>query len=167
MANENLKQVLGEIGLELRTYLKERIQADGGVATGEMLNSIDYEVSETADEITLYLISTEYFKWWDQGTLDHWPPRDAIKKWIEAKPVVPEERNGKLPTVDQLAFLISRKIAGKSPNGLPGGTPSHEALKAVADSLIELYQEKLANAIMQDAIDDALGGENVVIDIKI
>ena len=44
------------------------------------------------------------------------PPLDVIKQWIQIKPVIPNIRNGKLPTLDQLTFLISRSIAR---NGIP------------------------------------------------
>jgi hypothetical protein len=153
--NENLIKVLNEFGQELKQLLKENIEAEGGVATGDMLNSIDYEVDEETGEIVLYLLSTEYFKWWDQGTTAHWPPKEPILKWIENKPIVPEERidskgNHYLPTVDQLAFLIRRKIAGESPTGKPGGTPSHGRLKAVADLLSDTYAERIGAAIIQD-----------------
>ena len=49
--NENLIRVLNEFGQELKQLLKENIEAEGGVATGDMLNSIDYEVDEETGEI--------------------------------------------------------------------------------------------------------------------
>lgn len=164
--NENLIRVLTEFGEELKQLLKENIQAEGGIATGEMLNSIDYEVNQETGELVLYLLSTDYFKWWDQGTTSHWVPKEPILKWIEAKPITPyPDANGKLPTVEQLSFLIRRKIAGESPTGKPGGTPSHGRLKAVADLLADTYAEKIGAAIIQDFIE----AEDfpIVFDIKI
>lgn len=153
--NENLIRVLKEMGEEMKTLLKENIVAENGVATGEMLDSIDSEVDEETGQIVLYLLSTDYFKWWDQGTTEHWPPKEPILKWIENKPIIPEDRidskgNHYLPSVEQLSFLIRRKIAGKSPSGKPGGTPAHGRLKAVADLLADTYAEKIGAAIIQD-----------------
>lgn len=167
--NENLKQVLMDMGQEMKSLLIENIQAENGKATGEMLNSIDYEVDELTGEIVLYLLSTDYFKYWDQGTAPHWVPKAAIAKWIEAKPIIPEPRLGSdgkeyLPTVEQLNYLIRRKIAGESPTGKPGGTPSHGRLKAVADLLAETYATRISEAIIKDLIEDEFPIE---IDIKI
>ena len=155
MENKNLIEVLDRIGRELKDFLKVRIENEQALASGEMYDTIDYEVAQTPDGVTLYLISTEYFKWWDQGTLPHWVPIQPLKDWVEAK-----VRRGYLPDIPGLPYAVRWKIHEE-------GTPSHEALKAIADTLIEQHQEELANAIMQDAIDDALGGENLTIDIKI
>lgn len=171
--NENLTKVLKEMGEELKTLLKENIVAENGVATGEMLNSIDAEVDEEVGQITLYLLSTDYFKWWDQGTTEHWAPKYnkegklLLADWIEARGLETAESTGdkSLPTVEQLNFLIRRKIAGLSPTGKPGGTPSHGRLKAVADLLADTYAEKIGAAMIQDFLE----AEDfpIVFDIKI
>jgi hypothetical protein len=41
---------------------------------------------------------------------------DAIKQWIQVKPIIPDARTGKIPTIDELTFLVSRSIAR---NGIP------------------------------------------------
>ena len=172
--NENLKRVLEEMGAELKNLLKENIVAENGVATGEMLASIDTDVQQEADALVLYLLSTDYFKWWDQGTTAHWPPKYnkegdklLLADWIEKKGLETAESTGdkSLPTVEQLNFLIRRKIAGLSPTGKPGGTPSHGRLKAVADLLADTYAEKIGAAIIQDFLE----AEDfpIVFDIKI
>ncbi len=171
--NENLTRVLNELGAELKQLLKENIVAEDGVATGDMLASIDYEVDELSDAIVLNLISTDYFKWWDQGTTEHWPPKYnregklLLADWIEARGLETAESTGNrsLPTVEQLNFLIRRKIAGLSPTGKPGGTPSHGRLKAVADLLCDTYGEKIGAAIIQDFMEAE--DLNIQIDIKI
>lgn len=58
------------------------------------------------------------WKFIEDDTRPHWPPPDAIKKWIEEKPVngrpLPD---GRIPTEDQLAYLIGRKIAEEGTKG--------------------------------------------------
>ena len=157
--NENLIRVLTDMGAEIKSLLKENIQAENGVATGAMLASIDTEVQEESDAIVLYLLSTDYFKWWDQGTTSHWPPKyvpgtetPLLEEWIKARGLETRESTGDrhLPTIEQLNFLIRRKIAGESPSGKPGGTPSHGRLQAVADLIVDTYSAKIGEAIVQD-----------------
>lgn len=171
--NENLIRVLEDMGREVSQLLKENIQAENGVATGEMLASIDTEVAQDVGEITLYLISTDYFKYWDQGTLEHWPPkfnkegRLLLADWIEARHIPTRENTDdrSLPTVEQLNYLIRRKIAGESPTGKPGGTPSHGRLKEVADLIASTYAERIGAAMIQDFLEAEAGA--LVFDIKL
>ena len=54
----------------------------------------------------------EYAAYLNDGTKPHWPPVDKIREWIKVKPVLPRPgRNGKLPSTEQLAYLIGRKIS--------------------------------------------------------
>ena len=38
------------------------------------------------------------------------PPIESVLKWIRIKRIIPRPLNGELPTQEQLAFLIARKI---------------------------------------------------------
>ncbi len=78
----------------------------------------------------------------------HWIPTDALIKWIEVKPIIPRpNKNGNIPTVKQLAFLINRAIndpdrVGDNPKR-PGIAPEPvmqsavEAVNARFDPLIK------------------------------
>ena len=67
-----------------------------------------------------------------------------IKKWILVKPVKPyPTANGKLPTVDQLTFLISRKIRLNGTKGTKFFTNTKEQIN-------ELYKDKIKSAIKKD-----------------
>ena len=50
------------------------------------------------------------------GTDEHWPPSSALERWVRLKLKVPRNK------VKSVAFLIARRIAGKSPSGAKGGT---------------------------------------------
>lgn len=70
------------------------------------------------------------------------PPMDAIRNWIKVKPIVPDPINGKIPTTNQLAFLISRKIGME-------GTPAQRPLeKALYSDSMELLISQLKNEIV-------------------
>ena len=60
----------------------------------------------------------DYWKWAEYGRKPgKFPPIEKIKEWIKVKPILPRPTDGKLPTENQLAFLIARKIATKGTKG--------------------------------------------------
>lgn len=97
---------------EFKEAYKQHIEASGTNASGNLANSMTWEVEEGVNKYTITLTLPEYAKYVEDGTKPHFPPIDAIKKWIRIKPVLPTPLpNGKLPTENQLAYLISRKIS--------------------------------------------------------
>ena len=91
----------------------------------------------------------DYWKYVENGRkAGKWPPISAIAKWIEIKPVLPRPMdNGKLPTTQQLAFLISRKI------GLEGIAPRPLLQKSV-DNVWDVFEEYIAEAFAKDLEND-------------
>lgn len=72
------------------------------------------------------------------------PPINAIKQWVEVKPVIPRPMsNGKLPTVNQLVYLIARKI------GLEGTIGKH-LLQTSVDNVWGVFEEFIAEAFAKD-----------------
>ncbi len=74
------------------------------------------------------------------------PPPDAIRRWIEVKPVEPSPINGRTPTVDQLTFLISRKIANE-------GTPPQPFFQPAVDEALRTFSGAIDKAIEDDVAD--------------
>jgi hypothetical protein len=87
----------------------------------------------------------EYWKFVEGGRKPGtFPPVDAIRKWIEVKPIVPRpDKNGRLPTIEQLSFLIGRKIATQ-------GIPATPALKLSLDSVYQQMVTAVGEALAQD-----------------
>ena len=142
---ENVRNVLNDMGREFQFQVREKIVAENAVATGDLLNSIGFEIEEDADGLfTLYLTHADYFHYVNENTVPHWPPREPILRWVEDKPLQPyPDANGKLPTVDQLTFLVSRKIAEE-------GTQGHYFFESVLNDLLEVYYPKIVDAIYAD-----------------
>ena len=139
-----IEQVLRKYGDDFVEELRRNIIEKGGVASGDLINNLSTSVDQVeADTYTLYLHSPDYLKWWDQGTMPHWMPVQPLKDWVQNKGIVPEERNGKLPTVDQLPYMIQHGIAEK-------GTPSHDVVNAVANLIFDRYEEELQEAMLDD-----------------
>ena len=58
------------------------------------------------------------WKFIEDGTAPHWPPPQAIEDWVKLKPVEKYPLpSGKIPTDEQVAFLIGRKIAREGTEG--------------------------------------------------
>ena len=72
------------------------------------------------------------------------PPPDEILKWIQVKRIVPSSHSGKIPTTNQLVYLISRKIALK---GTQGKHLLQQTIDATYDTLVDRLVEVIADNI--------------------
>lgn len=146
---ENLQRVLGEFAVELRNRYQDNLIRDEKIATGNLLNSIDYKVQYDDRAIWVELHLEDYYKWVENGREPgKFPPPEAILEWIRIKPVIPDDRDGRLPTEQQLAFLIGRKIAEE---GIEPGNQLHNAM----DDIYPQFEDRIDEAIAQD-INDAV-----------
>ena len=78
------------------------------------------------------------------------PPPDAILKWVQFKRLVPRPgRDGKVPSTNQLVYLISRKIATKGTEGkhLFEKTLDDQNLDNLANKLVELITAEFEKEI--------------------
>ena len=92
--------------------LKNKLKANDSYASGDLVNSVRGVVKQNGKYIVISIQLNEYWKFIENGTKPHWPPVDAIKKWVSVKKILPRPlKTGKLPTENQLAFLIARKIS--------------------------------------------------------
>lgn len=87
-----------------------------------------------------------YWKYLEKGTKPHFPPVEAIKKWITVKRLVPRPYNGKVPSVDQMAYVISRSISKK---GTPATYVLSDSLKE-ADDIISQICDELQNQLTNE-----------------
>ena len=93
--------------------LKNKLTANDSNASGDLSKSLNGIVKQNGKYIVVSIQLNEYWKYIEYGRkAGKYPPPDAIKKWISVKPVLPRPlKNGKLPTANQLAYLIGRKIS--------------------------------------------------------
>lgn len=141
---ENLRAVLMEYGVAVRNLYQDRLILHDRIATGDLLNSVEVHVDYNGQAYEVKLDLASYWRYVEMDTEPHWPPPSAILKWIRAKPVLPRPlKNGKLPTPEQLAFLIGRKIAVFGTKGQPDLTDSVEDMN-------KAYQERIAAALARD-----------------
>ena len=141
---ENLSTVLEEYIIEVRNLYQDKLISEDKIASGDLLNNVNYLIEKDDRQIEVSLRLEDYWKYVEYGrNPGKFPPVDKIKEWIDVKPILPDNRNGKLPTPDQLAFLIGRKIAEE---GI-------EATNALQDSVKEVnnrFEKRIEDAITQD-----------------
>lgn len=141
---EKTYEVLKDYAIELRNTLQDSYITDDRIATGDLLNSVEYIIEKDDRQIEVSLQLEEWWKYVEYDTKPHFPPPDAMLKYVKAKPVLPrQDRNGKLPTPNQLAYLIGRKISEV------GTTGTHNVRDTVR-LINERYEEKIGQAISED-----------------
>lgn len=152
MKFENLTRVLTEYAELIRDKYKEELQSLGINASKSLSNSVAavFTVNGTVYEASLSL--NDYYKYIEGGR----PPtkndgngelRRAILQWIKVKPVLPTPYNGKLPTQEQLAYLISRKIHML---GYEGKHPLKNVLEREEDNMLKNIEQAITEDINKE-----------------
>lgn len=143
---ENVFKTLDEYRREFEEVYKSNLEQNGHKASGNLISSISTR-TEVPDSgtIEVWLDCEEYYKYVDKGrSAGKWPPIDKILDWIRVKPVIPRpDENGKLPTEEQLAFLIARKIGNE-------GTVGTGDLQATVEAVNAKYMIMLQEALEKD-----------------
>ena len=112
----NVIQFLNDFGKELADKYQRNLVNDDAVDSGKLLNSIRYIFNKNNKSFEISMEMAEYWKYVENGRKSgKFPPISAIREWVKVKRVIPRPYNGKLPTENQLAFLIARSI---SKNGI-------------------------------------------------
>lgn len=153
----SLTKVLNEFADYFIQQARDNLQENGSIASGDLFNSFE-KIVEIEDDFYSVKISLEdYWKYVEEGTgpehkpdsrSTYWPNVDAIKNWITVK---------RLPTddIDTTAFLISRAIAGKSPNQAQlanpqGGIIAQPFFETAKQEAIEHFENAINMAIEED-----------------
>lgn len=155
---KHLQQTLEELGEAIKNRYKENLSDSDRKASYNLINSVKYHTVINGYELSIDLEMEDYWKYVEWDTKPHWPPIDKILEWVKIKPVLPTPMaNGKLPTERQLAFLISRAIAGESPNQAKlknpkGGTTGSHDLESTMEEIDQKWEEKIVDALDADVM---------------
>lgn len=127
--------------------LKNKLKANDSYASGDLVNSIRGLVKQNGKYVVISIQLEDYWKYIENGTKPHFPPVDAIKKWISVKPVLPRPlKSGKLPTDNQLAYLIGRKISKVGTKAKPFLKPTitdFDLINKVYNEVVNLLNKQL------------------------
>lgn len=157
----HLTEVLAQGAAYFLRTARGKLAADGSNASGALSQSMSTEVVIGEEQYCVKVNLADYWKFVDRGTRGRkngnpsrrLPPLSAIQKWIEVKPVRPRPAaNGKLPTTQQLAWMIARKIRDFGTTGTGFFSSAEEATEAQFRKAIE---EAIA-ADVRDAVTGSL-----------
>ena len=141
----HVQAVMEEMAIAIRNEYQDNLIRNDRIASGDLLNNIEYEITRGDFTYTIYVKMKDYWYFVENGRkAGKWPPIDNILNWIRVKPVLPRPNaEGKLPTPQQLAFLIARKIGEE-------GTEGTQDLRKATDTIWDNFEDRLYEAIDED-----------------
>lgn len=142
---DNTIEVLNSFGRLLVEDYKESLIYNSVNASDDLYKSVKYYFESDNRFLEVKLELESYYWYVENGRkAGKFPPIQAIKDWIKVKPVLPyTDKNGKLPTLNQLTYLIGRKI---KEDGIEG---KHLLQKSVDDIYREI-EKSLVEALSKD-----------------
>ena len=139
-----------DICTQICDIYRNKMDQAGYDKNGELYNFKEI-VEYKGNLFEVYFDLPPYFHFAENGRRPgKFPPLDAILKWVQFKRLVPRPgRDGKVPSTNQLVYLISRKIATKGTEGkhLFEKTLDDPNLDNLADKLVELITAEFEKEI--------------------
>jgi len=86
--DQSFKDELDELGQRLVARMKEYLRREGKQATGELIRSLEYEV--TRDNRLVFRATADHAIYVHEGTRGHWPPKGALRDWVQIVGFAPE-----------------------------------------------------------------------------
>lgn len=112
-----IQQPMIDMAVEVGEWMINWMLKNGRVATGRSINS--FEVTAIQNPQNVELTADDSVVWALQGrNAGEFPNVGAIKDWINDKNIRlrPDEKTGRMPTINQVAYLIGKKIADSGTN---------------------------------------------------
>ena len=102
---------------QIAAVYRDKMSNAGYDKNGELMR-FTWVTEYKGNLFNLSFVLPDYFPFAENGRKPgKFPPPDAILKWIQTKQLVPRTMNGKIPSTNQIVYLISRKIALKGTEG--------------------------------------------------
>lgn len=147
-----LTEVLNEFADAFIQNARNNLEANQSNASYNLYNSFEKVIEVGEDYFKVSISLADYWQHLENGRgPGKFPPVDKIKEWIEVKPVNPTPlSNGKTPSVEQLSFLIGRKIANEGTEGKPFFEPAKEqTIREFEDKINQAIEEDVSNFILE------------------
>ena len=139
-------QDINNICADLLERYKQKMKDENHIASGNLYNTAKYKCSFDGKWFEVSFILDSTWRYLENGTKPHFPPIEAIERWITVKHIIPTTNSGKIPSTKQLAFLIARGIS-------KNGTKPTKLLQQTvdgADDLINLIVDEIAKQLQEE-----------------
>lgn len=146
--NKFLWSALNNVGDELVKELTKQLITHDKVATRDLVNSLDYDIIEQAEKLSLVLKADYYLKYVDEGRKKgNPPPSKEIEKWVKVKGISFKNSKGVKYKPAQAAFVISRSIGKKGIKATNVINTSINNVLSNLDSLSEAYKQDILRSL--------------------
>ena len=136
---DNLLQAADAVGRAYIIELTNQLISADKKASGDLINSLDYEVIEVLGNILIRVKAESYLKNVDQGRKKgNFPPVGAIEKWVKTKRIQFKDKKGKFTTYKSTAFAVARGI---QKNGIKPTKVLDKAKKNILSTMKEILLE--------------------------
>lgn len=145
-----------DILADFKTAFRQAMIDSDHLVTGEMANSMKWETTIISNGYLITISLKDYAYWLENGRKPgKFPPVNKIKEWVRARRILPRPLpNGKLPTENQLAYLIGRKISKV------GTKPTHLIENTMSDfQLLNKLLNKLADELQKEIEKESFSAE--------
>ena len=141
----HLTETLNQFADTFIELARNNLDRNNTNASRELYDSLEKIIEIGEDYYSVKISLADYWTYVENGRgPGKFPPPPAIREWIEVKPVTPTPgMNGKTPSVEQLTFLISRKIANNGTSPQPFFGPAKE-------EAIRQFKDEIDQAISRD-----------------
>lgn len=143
--------LLSSFGNTLISRYREKIKE---YSSGKLYKTIDYTITAQNDSYLVIINLEDYWKYIEKGRRAgaKMPPVEAIENWIKVRKILPRPvalKSGKqrVPTVQQLAYVIARSISRK------GIAPRPFMRESIEDTLND-FSSKLTAAVREDVLEN-------------
>ncbi len=147
-----LTEVLNEFADAFIENARNNLDVNQSNASYNLYNSFEKVIEVGEDYFKVSVSLADYWQYLERGRgPGKFPPVDKIKEWIEVKPVnLTPLSNGKTPSVEQVSFLIGRKIANEGTEGQPFFEPAKEqTIREFEDKINQAVEEDVSNFILE------------------
>lgn len=124
---------LFDVSKQIADLIRQNYVKEGMMQQGKLAN-FTWTVAFDGSLYQLQLMLPREWYWVEFGRRPStkMPPVNAIENWIRVRQLVPQGRNGKVPTTRQMAFAIAKKIQREG-----FYSPGHQGKHVIEKSLQE------------------------------
>ena len=155
----NLNRVLNQLGDYFIQEARTNLGKNRSYASGTLGDTLEKIVEIDGVHFSVSVRIQDYWEYVEKGRRPgKFPPPTRLMEWILVKPVHPKaDKNGRVPTVKQLSYLIGRKIATQGIPPRPFFKPAQkDTIKHFEKAIVLAIDEDIAEYVQEHVINKAL-----------